>query len=115
MPDGKLVDDCFRIAVHLQLIEDAIPVRSVVVTGSPSSEWFPIWMDAGDDLHQGALARAVLTDDGDHLAEEKGGIHVVERVHPREAFVDSVASRKGFTSTLESPAVVGWPRQAYYD
>ena len=47
------------------------------------------WMDAGDNLHQGAFACAVLPNDSDYFAEEKGRVHVVERVHPREAFVDS--------------------------
>ena len=46
-------------------------------------------MDAGDDLHQCAFARAVFSNDRNDLARVEDGIDVVERVHPREVFVDS--------------------------
>ena len=43
----------------------------------------------GQDLHQGGLARPVLTHDGVDLASADGQGHVVERLDAREALADA--------------------------
>src|SRR5262249_1634151 len=46
-------------------------------------------VDAGEDAHQGRLAGAVLADQADHLVRADRQADMVERMHAREALVDT--------------------------
>ena len=62
--------------------------------------WNPVYpnltavagLHPGEDLHQGALARTVLTDDGDNFAAAHGQAHALERPHAGER----LGQRTGF-------------------
>ena len=43
---------------------------------------------AGEDLHQRALARAVVADEGGYLTRVRGEVHVVQYVHGAEALIE---------------------------
>src|SRR4029079_13521688 len=70
-------------------------------------------VDAGDDLDQGGLAGAVVTDEGRHLPRVDGEVDVVEDVDHTEAVVDSaqlenrLAHRISRSNLLSDPELSG--------
>ena len=66
----------------------------------PQGRWNPVdpnltavaGLHPGENFHQGALARTVLTDDGDNFAAAHGQAHALERPHAGER----LGQRTGF-------------------
>ena len=59
-------------------------------------------VDAGQDLHQRALARAVFADECKHLARMKRQVHAVERVHAGEELLNTGHLKNGFRQSITS-------------
>ena len=61
-------------------------------------------LDPGQDLDQGRLAGAVLTDEGMDLALPEGEVHALEGLNPREALVDALHGQERVRVCHDLPA-----------
>jgi hypothetical protein len=52
-------------------------------------------MDAGENLHQSALAGTILSDNRKHLAGQQTQTHATERPHARKTFADALHLQSG--------------------
>ena len=59
-------------------------------------------VDAGENLHQGGFACAVLTDQGMHLAGTQFEVRLIQRMNARKALVNPFHHHEGFTHASSS-------------
>ena len=105
-------------------------VRALEMDLSPVDENFAgvALIGAGDDLHQGRLARRIVADEPQHLAGHQAQVDVDQRLHRPEALVNSlhvhdrrrhalcsktagVASSPAFIPPNQTPRIFFWRSQ----
>ena len=71
-------------------------------------------LDAREDLHERALARAILTNQGQDLARMQLEVHVLQRDHAGEALRDGFDSQQRVGHLDVDLGVVVEPRESFF-
>ena len=102
-----LVDDADALALRVPGPVN-FDLLAEILNGAPV-----LLVDAGENFHQGGLARPILSHQGHHFSGPHLQVRVVQRVDAGEVFLDAVHFKDHFTHSSSSLPISNKTRPAF--